>query len=976
MRGLGDSSRKFSILIFLIAWLTINTGYVSAWSNSSFDRCMNVTISNAGSSTLTDFPAYVNLSHDSDMLSDFTDIRFYGAGCGDSGSEFDFEIEDYVASDRADVWVRIPSLPGSGTTISVYYKNNTAVGSGENATGVWDSNYVLVHHLEETDIDGGSGDIKDSTSSNNDGTTNGMNTNDQVAGKVDGSFDFDGSDDYVNCGNDNSLDLTSNITLETWIKVPQNWNPADQEYHNILAKNSLFISGYGLDVYEKDSDSSVKVEFWIRTSGRETATKIVDTSWAVNSWQYVAGVFNGTDLILYFNGTQVDIDSASGNPGSNTENFYIASANLSAPTDEEYKGKLDGVRVSDIGRSREWINQTYQMIGNQNNLVTFDEEDWRSYTIDSCSVLNRPDVTYTLGQDILNSASTACINVSADNVILDCQGNIIDGVYAGDTYGVYIDNRSNVTIRNCTLTDWWFGVYMISADNSTVSHGNFTGNQDGVEMVDSESNSISHSFFDNVNEGMNLNQSSYNLIDSCSIESGNRGISFYQSSNENTFSGNDLQSFSDYGVYVYQSYDNFFRDSNISTACTNVYHFASCDTTFLNVTMDEDEISVDAGAVYVNWYLDVRIVNEDSVPIGQANVTVKDAFNTTLFSELTGGSSGYIATQNVTGFHQNFSGKFSYNNHTINVTRFGFLPNESSVNVTGNHMETVQLSDIASPQVTVETYDQGLSEKYMFRPGSRVRIRAYVNYTLGGDYISNATLTLINNRGAVILDGVMMGNVSSTSSGSVHEYNYTIPDDAQGLWTVNVTAKSAFGSEGRGQKKIAAVPVTLQVKIVLNSTSDSIYIPGTGETSFSGLETENYYSPGHYYVASYAGNALKSVVSASKSPLYVATEKGTGTYSIGTGQRYANSVVFAVFSQGNWRDVNNRMGLVEDGTFLANPEPSFRYGLGNVFSFKLLLDYGSIDISNSTKIQRGSSRLLVQKERSYGNMATISIRRI
>jgi len=98
---------------------------------------MNITIGNAGTSTLTNFPAYINLTYDSDMQSDYIDLRFYNASCGNDGSLMDYEIESYTGT-NAHIWTRIPSLPTAGTVISVYYMNDTAVSSGENAAGVWE----------------------------------------------------------------------------------------------------------------------------------------------------------------------------------------------------------------------------------------------------------------------------------------------------------------------------------------------------------------------------------------------------------------------------------------------------------------------------------------------------------------------------------------------------------------------------------------------------------------------------------------------------------------------------------------------------------------------------------------------------------------------------------------------------------------------------------------------------------------------
>ena len=132
-----NSQSVIKILLILAIVLVFAVKPVSAaWANSSFSKCMNITISNLVSETLNDFPAYINLTWDDDMLSDFTDIRFYNSSCSNDGTAMDFEIENYTASTRAHIWVRIPSLETGTNTISIYYKNNTAVTSGENPEGV------------------------------------------------------------------------------------------------------------------------------------------------------------------------------------------------------------------------------------------------------------------------------------------------------------------------------------------------------------------------------------------------------------------------------------------------------------------------------------------------------------------------------------------------------------------------------------------------------------------------------------------------------------------------------------------------------------------------------------------------------------------------------------------------------------------------------------------------------------------------
>lgn len=593
--------------------------------------------------------------------------------------------------------------------------------------------------------------------------------------------------------------------------------------------------------------------------------------------------------------------------------------------------------------------------------------------INNCSVLDTAGETYVLTQNVDGSSNTTCMNVTADNVTLDCNGYKIDGVNSPNTYGVYTISRKNITVKNCNVTDWQSGVYLNFSYNSTVFNNNFTGNTYGVEAANSWYNNISDNFVDGGNDGIYLVNSSYNLIGHNSVKNGQRGISFYSDSESNTVFRNVLESFSNYVIYLFQSRYNFFRDSNITSTSDHVYHFSASDTTFLNVSLDKSKIIVDAGAVYVKWYLDVRVLEEGDLPLNQANVTGEDKDNVSVFSETTD-ASGYIERQNVTEYHKNFTGQFPRNNHTINAT-FLSISNETSVNVTDNKIVIIYLTGVPLPSVQIKTYTFGLVEKYVFKPGDVVRIRAWVTYSDGREYLSNSTVLIKNNLGSTVVNNELMTNISEITNGYLYEYNYTLPSNAEGLWPINVTATDSFDRNGYDSLKIAIIQITLQIKLVLNSTSDMIYIPGTGERTFSGLTTAEYSTPDHYYIASYSNDVLKSVVFSYMRPLSIFTEKYSDTYGIGTSQRFSNSMVFLVFSRGNWRNVDNRISSIGKGEFLSYPKPSFSYGLGKVYPFKIVLDYENIDLNRTLKIGRGLNRLVIEKKGMLGDKINLEIKR-
>jgi hypothetical protein len=95
-----------------------------AWYNPSWTRRKQITATNSNPSSLAGYQVKINIDYDSDMKTDFADLRFIDA---DGVTPIPYWIESYVASTSAAVWVRVPYIPASGsTTIYMYYGNSAA----------------------------------------------------------------------------------------------------------------------------------------------------------------------------------------------------------------------------------------------------------------------------------------------------------------------------------------------------------------------------------------------------------------------------------------------------------------------------------------------------------------------------------------------------------------------------------------------------------------------------------------------------------------------------------------------------------------------------------------------------------------------------------------------------------------------------------------------------------------------------------
>ncbi|MDD4409791.1 MAG: DUF2341 domain-containing protein, partial [Candidatus Pacebacteria bacterium] len=107
---------------------SVGTAVRTDWWDYSFSKRKVVTITNP-STTLTDYQVKMNVVYDSDMQSDFDDLRFTA---GDKMTPLDYWIESKVDGGSAIVWVNIKNIGSSGPTKAyMYYGNSDAVSESD-----------------------------------------------------------------------------------------------------------------------------------------------------------------------------------------------------------------------------------------------------------------------------------------------------------------------------------------------------------------------------------------------------------------------------------------------------------------------------------------------------------------------------------------------------------------------------------------------------------------------------------------------------------------------------------------------------------------------------------------------------------------------------------------------------------------------------------------------------------------------------
>src|SRR3989344_4167391 len=84
------------------------------------------------------------------------------------------------------------------------------------------------------------------------------------------------------------------------------------------------------------------------------------------------------------------------------------------------------------------------------------------------------------------------IEVVEDNLTADCNNSVLMGNGVG--YGILLNNRHNITVQNCNITNYEIGVYLDSTNKSILKSNYLTKNKFGIALFNSFDNNIDNNF--------------------------------------------------------------------------------------------------------------------------------------------------------------------------------------------------------------------------------------------------------------------------------------------------------------------------------------------------------------------------------------------------------------------------------------------------------------------------------------------------
>lgn len=343
-------------------------GWLGDWANR-----LEITVSNSNiDSNLTHFPILLTLgtsvgTNSADVSAIFDELgansQKIAVTKDDGVSQIYVEIETWDASsEKAWLWVSSSDLTlssSSPTTLYLYYDNNqsnnsTYVGNTNTsaAEAVWDSNYLAVHHFGAT-----SGTYYDSTSNNNDSSSLSLTARSASASCLAGNCpEFNGSTNHVTLVENNTLDLTSNFTIQL---TADHDTYAPSSYPSLVDKN--IDTGYSL--YSEASSNSLKLDSYGSSTYLYSSTSII----SLNTRQNLAITYSSSSTgAFYVNSSSAGGNSSTGPFPTNNDGLIIGN---DLPQEYPFDGHIDELRISNTPRSAAWIKADHHSM--TDNLVAW-----------------------------------------------------------------------------------------------------------------------------------------------------------------------------------------------------------------------------------------------------------------------------------------------------------------------------------------------------------------------------------------------------------------------------------------------------------------------------------------------------------------------------------------------------------------------------------------------------------------------------
>jgi len=206
-------------------------------------------------------------------------------------------------------------------------------------------------------------------------------------------------------------------------------------------------------------------------------------------------------------------------------------------------------------------NTTYEWYVNATNdgdsitsgVLNFTTDD--TFNVNACAELWASG-NYNMINNITNSAASTCMKITGDNIAFDGQGHLINGSGSGN--GFYAKGRTNITVKNCSVSNYYYDFYIKGSNDTKVSDSTLSSSNYGFYFPEVVKNIVI--------SGNKVESSEYGLYSPKGV---NNTLVLQNSTIENNFFDS-----TDYyhGILVHASFENStIKGNEFTNAFTGIF---------------------------------------------------------------------------------------------------------------------------------------------------------------------------------------------------------------------------------------------------------------------------------------------------------------------------------------------------------------------------------------------------------------------
>jgi len=318
---------------------------------------------------------------------------------------------------------------------------------------------------------------------------------------------------------------------------------------------------------------------------------------------------------------------------------------------------------------------------NQESQNHFDTLETRERT---CNMeISTPGLTI-LTEDITGCTEDYIITITANDVILDCDGHAIQGTCSK---GIYVNNVDNVTVKNCDINlngaNSFYGIYYDNSNDGLIEDNVvWVSGSSAVRLTSSSNNTITANYATAYGDGaISFHSGSDNntIIDNTAITQDDFSVILHSSSN-NIISGNIVYANSWYAIHLHLGSNNNVIADNTATA---TQHTINLDSSTNNIITNNN--------VLANEYYSICLDSSSNNIITNNTATANEDFAIDLDSSSNNIVANNIFTAEDSAIHIYFSSNNAItSNHATSSNNFAINIHSSSNNAIASNILTAE----------------------------------------------------------------------------------------------------------------------------------------------------------------------------------------------------------------------------------------------------------------------------------------------